>query len=379
MKNSIDKPRGHIDWYILLPVIALMLYSIAFVYSASSTIAEKRFNSAESLFIKHSIRVLLGIITIIIFSKIDYHKLKKVTKPLLFFSIILLIVVLFLEPVNQVTRWINFGPLSFQPSEFAKFAMVLHFAYLLEKKQAVIKDFREGYLPFLLWIGLMCLLIAIQPNFSTTIVIYLIALSMLFIGNANLLHIITTGLSSIGIAIIYLIVTADYRLDRLLSFMGNSSIKETVNHKANYQLDQALIAIGNGGIFGVGPGQSRQSHLFLPESYGDFIYSIIGEEYGFIGVTLILVAFILIFWRGMLIAKKAPDNFGYFLAVGILITFAIYVFVNAGVNCGLLPTTGLPMPFISYGGTAVIFYSAAIGILLNISAQAGVYPRRLKE
>ena len=146
-----------------------------------------------------------------------------------------------------------------------------------------------------------------------------------------------------------------------------------------YQLNQALIAMGNGGIFGVGPGQNRQSHLFLPESYGDFIFSIIGEEYGFIGLFAILAAFALIFWRGMIIAKKAPDNYGYFLAIGIIITFAIYVFVNAGVNTGILPTTGVPMPFISYGGTAILFYSAAIGVLLNISAQAGVYPKINKK
>jgi cell division protein FtsW len=136
-----------------------------------------------------------------------------------------------------------------------------------------------------------------------------------------------------------------------------------------------LIALGNGGIFGLGPGQSRQSDLFLPESYGDFIFSVIGEEYGFIGVILIIAAFVLILWRGIIIAKNAPDFFGYFLATGIILTLAIFAFVNAGVNCGLLPTTGLPMPFISYGGTAVIFHAAAVGILLNISKHAGVYPK----
>jgi len=194
----------------------------------------------------------------------------------------------------------------------------------------------------------------------------------MFIGNTNLIHLgglLVTGL--IG-GLTYMI-SAEYRLNRLKAFFG---IGDSPTHESvNYQLNQALIALGNGGLFGLGTGQSRQSQHFLPESYGDFIFSIIGEEYGFFGLILVLGVFVILFWRGMLIARKAPDNFGYFLAIGILLTFAIYVFVNAGVNCGLLPTTGVPMPFVSYGGTAVFFYSAAIGILLNISAQAGINPR----
>jgi cell division protein FtsW len=145
-----------------------------------------------------------------------------------------------------------------------------------------------------------------------------------------------------------------------------------------YQLDQALIAFGNGGITGVGPGQSRQRDWFLPESYGDFIFSIVGEEYGYIGVTLLVLCFVMIMWRGYTSARKAPDAFGRILAGGITTTLAIYAFVNAGVTCGLLPTTGLPMPFISYGGSSVFFSAIAVGILLNISSHAGVYKRKPK-
>jgi cell division protein FtsW len=264
------------------------------------------------------------------------------------------------------------GPLSFQPSEFVKLALVIHFAALLSKKQAVIKDFEKGFFPFILWTVIICFLIALQPNFSTMMVIFLIAISMMFIGNNNLLHLGATFAFGLVAGIVFFI-TAPYRLARLQAFLGFGDGAE--NTDVSYQLDQSLIALGNGGIFGVGVGQNRQSHMFLPESYGDFIFAIIGEEYGFIGLIGVIGVFMILFWRGMLIARKAPDNFGYFLAIGILITFAIYVFVNAGVNTGLLPTTGVPMPFVSYGGTAVFFYSAAIGILLNISAQAGIYPR----
>ncbi len=369
MKKNI----GHIDWIILIPVVGLMLFSLAFVYSASATIAEVKFGAAEKLFLNHGLRIIIGIIIMLVFAKIDYHYLQKISKPLLYISITLLIVVLFTgEQVKGAARWLSIGGINFQPSEIAKFAMVLHFAVLLTVKQEYIKDFKRGFLPFIIWALVICGLIALQPNFSTMMVVFLIAMSMMFIGNTNLLHLIATSAIGIAIAGVYASL-APYRVARILSFWNFNPAGQF--ESTSYQLNQALIALGNGGIFGVGPGQNRQSHLFLPESYGDFIFSIVGEEYGFIGLFIILAAFALIFWRGMLIAKKAPDNFGYFLAIGIIITFAIYVFVNAGVNTGILPTTGVPMPFISYGGTAVIFYSAAIGILLNISAQAGVYPK----
>ncbi|HRP02596.1 MAG TPA: putative peptidoglycan glycosyltransferase FtsW [Candidatus Kapabacteria bacterium] len=373
MSKAKIKNNGYIDWIILIPIIALMLFSLSFVYSASASIAELKFGDAEKLFLSHSIRVGLGIVLIFIFAKVDYHIWEKISIYLMGIGILLLIVVLFSgSSIKGASRWISLGPLSFQPSEFAKFAMVIHFANLLNKKQKFIKEFERSLLPFLIWTGVICLLIALQPNFSTMTVILIIAMSMMFIGNLNLLHLLGVGSVSLLLGLTYM-VSAEYRLNRLMAFfgVGDSPAHETVN----YQLNQALIALGNGGFFGIGTGQSRQSHFFLPESYGDFIFSIIGEEYGFAGLILVLMVFVIMFWRGMKIAKRAPDNFGYFLSVGILMTFAIYVFVNAGVNVGLLPTTGVPMPFVSYGGTAVFFYSIAIGTLLNISAQAGINPK----
>lgn len=374
----MKKNVGYVDWLILIPVVGLMVFSLAFVYSASATIAEMKFGMPEKLVLNHSIRVFVGIILMLIISRIDYHVWQKISKPLLLTSIILLVVVLFAgEAAKGASRWLRLGFFSFQPSELAKFAMVLHFATLLTRKQDVIKDFKQGFLPFVVWTLIICGLIALQPNFSTMIVIFFISIALMFIGNVNLIYLLTTGLIGIASAGVYAI-SATYRMNRIKAFFGLGGDSQPIE-TVNYQLNQALIAIGNGGLFGVGPGQNRQSHLFLPESYGDFIFSIIGEEYGFFGLLVIIIAFAIIFWRGMIIAKKAPDNFGYFLAVGIITTFAIYVFVNAGVNTGLLPTTGVPMPFISYGGTAVIFYSVAIGVLLNISAQAGVFPKTTKN
>ncbi len=369
----MDKKFGHIDWLIFLPIVGLMLFSIAFVYSASATMAEHTFGSSDKLFWSHTVRILAGIVIMIIFSRIDYHFWMKHSKKLMILAVFFLIIVLFVgTSLKGASRWLNLGIVSFQPSELAKFALLIHFAALLAIKQQVIKNFERGFLPFLFWTGLICLLIALQPNFSTMIVIFLIAIAMMFIGNTNLLHIFYTFAFGMVSGLIYA-VSAEYRLNRIKSFLGMG--EESIGSEVSYQLNQALIALGNGGLWGVGAGQNRQSHMFLPESYGDFIFSIIGEEFGFLGLFFIILAFAVVFWRGMLIAKKAPDNFGYFLAIGILVTFAIYVFVNAGVNTGVLPTTGVPMPFISYGGTAVFFYAAEIGILLNISAQSGIYPK----
>lgn len=369
----MSKLKGHIDWFILIPVVALMLFSIAFVYSASASYSELKFHTSDKLFWNHAIRVVIALGLLILFAGIDYHFWKKISKPLILAAVILLVFVLFAgSSAKGATRWISLGPLSFQPSELAKFALVIHFSALLEQKQKVIKDFQLGFVPFLFWIGLICGLIALQPNFSTMFVIFVIGMTIMFVGNTNLFHLIGTMFIG-GFAAIAYALSASYRIERFKAFLGigDQSNLQDIGH----QLRQSLIALGNGGVAGVGAGQTRQGSLFLPESYGDFIFAIIGEEYGFIGLILIIVAFLIIFWRGMLIAKKAPDTFGYFLAIGIIITFAVYVFVNAGVNTGLLPTTGVPMPFLSYGGTAVFIYAGAIGALLNISAQAGVYPR----
>lgn len=369
-----SKYAGHIDWYILLSTVALMLFSVAFVYSASATFSEIKLGSAESLLRSHSFKVAIGLLLLFVFAKIDYHIWKKFSKYILLAAIGALALVLVVgSAAKGASRWISFGFFTFQPTEVAKFALALHFAALLSEKQKVIKDFKSGFLPFMIWLGVVLVLIALQPNFSNLLVIFMIAFSMMFIGNTNLLHLGSTFIVGLTLAAGYAL-SAQYRLNRLLAFFGMGG-ESDVSARVKYQLNQALIALGNGGIAGVGAGQNRQSHLFLPESYGDFIFSIIGEEYGFIGVTLVIAAFVIIFWRGMLIAKKAPDDFGYFLAIGILITFAFYVFVNAGVNAGALPTTGVPMPFISYGGTAIFVYAAAAGVLLNISAQAGVYPK----
>ena len=364
--------QGHVDWLILLPVAGLLMFSVAFVYSASSTFAEAKLGSSEQLFWNHAIRVLLGIVLMIGVSRIHYRFWERSSAVGVLISIgFLLLVLLMGTEIKGASRWIKLGPINFQPSELAKYALVLHVAVLLSARRALIRDWRKSLVPVMAWTLPICVLIALQPNMSTATVIFTIVLSMLFLADVRPLHLITIMGASALVGGLYA-VSAEYRLKRLMTFFGMDGADPAVA----YQLDQALIAFGNGGILGVGPGQSRQRDWFLPESHSDFIFSIVGEEYGFLGVSLLVGCFVLIVWRGFGIARKAPDSFGRLLAGGITTTLGLYAFVNAGVTCGLLPTTGLPMPFISYGGTSVFFSAIAVGILLNISSHSGVYGKK---
>lgn len=367
------KEQGHIDWLILLPIAALLMFSVAFVYSASSSFAEVKFGSSEQMFWNHAIRVILGLVVMIAVSRLDYRFWQRTSATILLISVgFLLLVLLMGTEIKGASRWVRLGPVNFQPSELAKYALVLHTAVLLSTQKALVRDWRKSVLPVMAWVVPVCGLIALQPNLSTASVIFMIILSMMFLGDVRPVHLATIIGGGAIVGGIYA-VSAEYRLQRLMSFFGMDGADSAVD----YQLDQALIAFGNGGITGVGPGQSRQRDWFLPESYGDFIISIVGEEYGFIGVSLLVVCFLVIVWRGYGVARKAPDSFGRLLAGGITTTLAIYAFVNAGVNSGLLPTTGLPMPFISYGGSSVFFSAIAVGILLNVSSHAGVYRRKI--
>jgi cell division protein FtsW len=365
---------SNIDWLILLPIAGLLMFSVAFVYSASASFAAVKYGSSEELVWNHAIRVLIGLVLMIFFAKVDYRKLQGMTSTTVLVAIGFLLMVLVMgTEIKGASRWVKLGPFNFQPSELAKFAVVIHTAHLLSAPRSTLRHWKTGILPVLGWMLPVVVLIALQPNLSTASVIFLIVMVMMFLADVNGKHLAAVVTSGAVIAAIYA-VSAEYRLRRLQVFFGMGE-----DEPVRYQLDQALIAFGNGGIAGVGPGQSRQRDWFLPESYGDFIFSIVGEEYGFIGVSLLIIAFVLIMWRGYAVAKKAPDTFGRLLASGITTTLAVYAFVNAGVTCGVLPTTGLPMPFISYGGSSVFFSAIAVGTLLNISSQAGVWVRTRPE
>jgi cell division protein FtsW len=368
--------RNHIDLLTLIGVLTLMVLSLGVVYSASSSWAMMRYGESGRLLGSHALKVLAGLAMMFVFMQIDYHRFQKITKQVLLVSVGLLLLTLALGVVAKgAARWIRVGGIGLQPSELAKYALIFHLSTLIAAKQDLIRNFKVGFVPMLIWVGVVTVLVLVQPNFSTGAMIFALSLSMLFLGRARLSHMALTLGALIPLLLLYM-VSAEYRMRRILSFFGGSS---EGGPPMNYQLHQGIIGFGNGGLIGVGPGESRQRDLFLPESYGDFVFSIVGEEYGLVGTLFIMLVFLVIMLRGIRIARHAPDDFGRMLASGITLSVTLYALVNAGVTLGILPTTGLPMPFVSYGGSAMIFSSIAVGVLLNISSQTDLHPRLVKH
>lgn len=366
--------KNHIDRITLFVVLILMVASTVVVYSASSTWALQKMQSASGLVNKHITKILIGLAVMFFAINIDYKKYKPLTKWVLIASIMLLVFTrLTGGEVKGAARWLSIGGFSLQPSEIAKFALLFHLAFLLSNKREKLADFKTGFMPLLIWIGSVVVLVMLQPNFSTGAMIFMLGMMLIYIGGARMKHVLLS-LSALIPALLVYMVSAPYRMKRILSFVGFGS-DETVTSTANYQLMQGIIGFGNGGIFGVGMGMSKQRDLFLPESYGDFIFSIVGEEYGLIGTLIFMGLYLTILLRGLKIAKYAPDDFGKYLAICITSTITLYAIANALVTLGLAPTTGVPMPFVSYGGTAIIFSSFAVGVLLNISSQTDLHPR----
>lgn len=367
----IDPDKNHIDYQLFLGVASLMFMSIFIVYSASASWALEKYGESERMMFSHFVKVLLGIGAIFAGMAIDYRKIPRFTKYIVILSVVLLLVTMFLGGESKgATRWLRFANMGFQPSEFAKYALLFHLCTMITVKEELVRDFKRGFLPMMFWIVVVTAFVMKQPNFSMGALIFGLSMIVLFIGRVRILHLAGTFGLILPLLFGYM-MSADYRRDRVMAFLHGSSAGSDVN----YQLWQGLLSFGNGGIFGVGPGESKQRDLFLPESYGDFVFAIVGEEYGFIGTMVVLMLFLFIMIRGFRIAKHAEDNFGRNLALTITCAITLYALVNAGVTLGLLPTTGLPMPFISYGGSSMVFSAFVIGILLNISTRTNLHPR----
>lgn len=352
-----------IDIWILIPVLLLLMFSIGLVYSASSDYSVSKFKDANYMFKLHLVKVLIALVLIFIFAKIDYRYYQKYSKWLILISVFFLILVFVVGvSIKNVNRWLNFGPISFQPSDLAKYTLILFIANLLVKQKNNLKNLYKGYLPVILSIMLVSVLVAAQPNFSTSLIIFGSSVLLLLITQVRFKHILITGISILPAAVFF-VLTKSYIRSRIENYADFTS-----SGTAQHQLNQAIIGLGNGGIFGVGGGNSLQKQFFLPEAHGDFIFSIIGEEYGFIGTVAVIFLFAMLLIRGYKVAKKIPDEYGKYVAFGITTIISAYAVVNMSVACGIIPTTGVPIPFISYGGTALIFNSIAVGILLNISS-----------
>jgi len=353
------------------PLLFVCLFLCAFgtimLYSASWNESFMRSGgSTDSLFLRgHLIRMALGFCCMFVFLLIDYRSLKLIAPYLLIFSLLLLMSTKAYHLIlgnTKPARWLSIGSFSVQTSDIARLSIIIFLAYYLDQLKLQIKNFKSGFLPCISVIALMMTLIVIQPDFSTALIIGSIGVIILFIAGAKIKHIVFSTLIgfTMSIPIVYF---KPYRLARILSFFDKSDISE-----GGYQAHQALLSLGNGGLFGVGLGNSVEKNHLLPTPHTDFIFSIIGEELGlFRGTLPLLIAFLYIFYRGIKISQKCTDPFGILLATGISINIVLYAFVNASVATGLFPVTGLPMPMISYGGSGLLINMAMIGILLNIS------------
>lgn len=354
----------HIDRVLFLSVIILMFVGLVVVFSSTLYIASSKYNSVSYFLEKHFIRVLLGLAVMIFFAVfVDYRKLKEYALYIFILTLVFLILVLILGK-GTAKRWLLIGPISFQVSEFAKIGMLIYLAYLIEKHRERIDDFRFGFLPLFSVVVLVSALVLLQKSFTMAFLIFSTGIVLIFIAGVKMRH-LALGLSASLPVVGIMLIAEPYRLQRLFAYLNFGDRLNSVN----YQAFQALIGLGTGGLFGVGPGHSRQREFYLPLAYDDYIFSIFGEEYGFIGSLILIFIFIVVFYRGVRISKYAIDDFGKFLSAGITFLIFLTALVHISVVLGLLPSTGIPLPFVSYGGSAMIANSAGVGILLNISKQ----------
>ncbi len=348
---------------VFFDAFALMLLGLIIVMSASSTYSIFKFDDLFHLFNSHVFKVLFGIFLMIVFCFIPYELYREHSKKFILGITIVLFLTLFLAPnIKGAGRWINLGFFTFQPADAAKLILIMHLAYLIEDKREIITNYKNGFLYLFFWVVVVAGLIFVQPNVSNAVLLVIISLTIMYVGGARFKHIISSLFFSLVCGGTAAMIFSHSR-SRILSFIESVQ----TGGDLNLQVKQALYSLGSGGLTGVGMGHSKQSNLFLPEAYGDFIFAILGEELGFIGSVLLLISFVLFFLAGIMIAKKTRDQFGQLLAFGITFSILIYAFVNVAVATGLFPTTGLPLPFISYGGTSLTFLCISVGILVNIA------------
>ena len=364
-KKSRKKRLGQIDYGIFYTVIILLCIGIVMVYSASSYYA--MFKNQDSMYyLKRQIMIApLGIIAMYFMMCFDYHKIKRYTVALMIGSIPLLLAVFFFEGTNGAQRWIRLGPLSFQPSDLAKYVVVLFLAMSLERKGEGVKDFKTGIIPYLGISGFYAAIVLAEKNLSIAGVIMIVTFIMLFAAGGRIKHLFGYVAPALVSCAVAFTVLEPYRMKRLMNF--TNPWKDPTGD--GYQLIQSFYSLGAGGLTGLGLGQSRQKTLYMPEPHNDFIFSIIGEELGLLGCLVIIALFIIFVWRGIIVAMKAKDVYGSLLAVGITSVIAVQSLINIAVVTGSMPVTGVPLPFISYGGTALVINLTAVGILLNISRQ----------
>ncbi|OCL28123.1 stage V sporulation protein E [Orenia metallireducens] len=354
------------DFIVFFVIITLLCIGVVMVFSSTSISSSQKYNDSFYFLKRQLMWSIIGIGVMIFFMRFDYHQYIKWAPKILLGSIVLLILVLIPgigKSVKGSSRWIDLGPLPpLQVSEIAKVSMVIYMSRFLALKNKEVKDFWKGLVPALLVLGVVFGLILMEPDLGTAVTIGGTVFVMLLASGARWSHLI--GLGSLSIpAVFYMIITAPYRLKRLLSFLD--PWKDPLG--SGFHIIQSLYALGSGGLFGLGLGRSRQKFFYLPEPGTDFIFSVLGEELGFVGTSTVILLYFVFAWRGLQIALQAEDLFGCLISVGITTMITLQAMVNLAVVSGSMPVTGITLPFISYGGSSLVFMLAGVGILLNVS------------
>lgn len=376
--EEVERPRagrikyGRPDFILALVVFGLILFGIIMISSASVVHSYQLFGNSYHFLQSQLTSLVIGLIAFIIIQAIPYQLWRKLALPAIIITIVLLIIPAFPEFFPGLAygalgahRWIHVGSMTIQPSEIAKLALIIYFAAWLEKKGNTVRDFVGGFVPFAVLIGIISILIMKQPDMGTMFVIAASTTVTFFISGASIMHMIL-GVFAAGGMGWFLIQSASYRMARLTVFLN----PEAQAQGMGYQINQALLAIGSGGLFGLGFGNSRQKYSYLPQVADDSIFAVIVEELGFLRAGLILVLFGLLAWRGLKIARNAPDIFGRLLATGITSWLVIQALINISAIVGLIPLTGITLPFISNGGSSLVICLIGVGILFNISRQS---------
>jgi len=364
-KRTIALNRRY-DSALLFPTILLVGLGIVMVYSASSALSFKVYGHGYYYLKRQAVFALAGVVALVVCRHFPYRYYRQLAYPMLGLALALL-VMLFIPGLGHSaggsTRWLHLAGYSFQPSEFARLAMVIYLAYSLAKKEPQATQFAIGFVPHVVVLGAMALLIAFEPDFGSVVILTTITWVIMFAGGVRLLHLLTP-MPLVVAGLGYFLISAPYRLERLASFL-NPWAHAT---DKGYQVVHSQMAFGTGGWIGTGLGQSYQKLFYLPEPHTDFIFSVIGEEMGLVGVVVILALYGVLLWRGITIARCCKDLFGALIAVGITTALILQVCINMAVTVGLLPPKGLPLPLLSYGGTSLLITMCSMGILMNIGS-----------
>lgn len=364
------------DLTIMLMAIALTCFGVVMVYSASSVMAAKRFHDGFFFLKRQGLFAIIGFAIMLVVMRVDYHIWKQVAVPALLLCLVLLGIVLIPGLGGKIggsSRWIRLPGFNLQPSEMAKLALIMYMAYSLDKKQDKVKSLTSGFIPYMIVLMFLIGLLVLQPDLGGALTLAAVAMTMLFAAGTRLTYIFSMFL--LALPLLAYKLSRGYHKSRIDAFLNPWSDPEG----KGFQIIQSWLALGTGGVFGQGLGEGKQKLFYLPEAHTDFILSVVGEELGFLGVAVIIGMFFLLVQRAMRISVAAPDTFGRFLALGIAVLFGIEATVNMGVVTGMLPTKGLALPFISYGGSSLLISLFAVGILLNISSGLKISSINLKE